>query len=74
MPTSPLLPTGNENGDAWFVLLHRPWGEIGPDLTKVVGNAPVYAEFLAEVARTKAEVASRYGVWDPVSASVIQHS
>ena len=64
----------NENGNAWFVLLHRPWSEIGTDLTKVVGNAPVYAEFLAEVARTKAEVASRYGVWDPVSASVVQHS
>ena len=71
--TGPVHVNGT-NGQAWFVLVHRPWSEIGTDLTKAVSAAPVYAEYLAEVAQTKAEVASRYGVWDPVSATVAQHS
>jgi hypothetical protein len=71
--TDPVHQSG-ANGEAWFVLVHRPWSEIGDELTKTVSAAPVYAEYLAEVARTRAEVASRYGVWDAVSASIVQHS
>lgn len=72
VPTDPIHVTG-ASGEGWFILLHRPWSEIGPDLTKKVAEAPVFAEFLAEIARTKASVSSRYGVWDAVSGSVVQH-
>ncbi len=71
--TDPIHVVGAQ-GQAWFILLHRPWSEISTDLTNKVAEAPVFAEFLAEIARTKASVSSRYGVWDALSGSVVQHS
>lgn len=71
--TDPVQVLG-ESGSAWFLLLHRPWSEIGTDLATKVAEAPAFAEYLAAVAVSRAEVASRYGTWDAISASLVQHS
>ena len=71
--TEPVQVVG-ATGNAWFLLLHRPWSEIATDLAAKVAEAPAFAEYLAAVVVSRAEVASRYGTWDAVSASVVQHS
>lgn len=65
------LRVSTDNGVAWFILLHRPWEEIGSILTAAVEASPSYAEFQSQLALASVRVAKRYGVWDPISASVV---
>ena len=61
----------SDNGVAWFILLHRPWEEIGSILTQAVEASPSYAEYQAQLSVASVRVANRYGKWDPVSANVV---
>ena len=67
----PPVRVSTEGGVAWFILLHRPWSEIGTALTAAVEASPSFAEFQAQLSTASVRVAKRYGVWDPVSASVV---
>ena len=58
-------------GDQWFLLLHRPYGEIAEGLAAAVASAPALADFYATLATTSASVASRYGTWDSQNAAVV---
>jgi len=62
-----------DQGEAYLILLHRPWAEISEDLKTAVSSSPSYADYLALLATGKVSVASRYGVWNPALGAVEQH-
>lgn len=62
-----------DQGEAYLILMHRPWAEIADDLKSAVSASPSYAEYLGLLATGHVSVASRYGVWNPAVASVQQH-
>lgn len=68
------VKANTDQGEAWILLLHRPWSEISKDLTAAVSTSPSYAAYLGLLATGKVSVASKYGVWNAALAAVEQHN
>lgn len=69
----PPVSASTDQGQAWLLLVHRPWSEIAADLTAAVSASPAYAAYLGRIATGRVSVASKYGTWNPALLIVEQN-
>ena len=67
-PGVPTAPVKSSFG--WHIILARPFSEVSDGLSALVATDPATAAIFAAYATTTVSVASRYGVWDAVTAKV----